>query len=160
MTIKRKKTLLSLGLIFVISTTSSCGYMLHPDRVGQKGGEIDPAVIILDAAGLLFGILPGVVAFAVDITTGAVYLAPGEQSVIDKHKNQHSSITVPSFSPLHMDTQPLSDTDRALSRINITYVAEQLSSVLGQTVDAHQLSFYRPRLPVIVAARPNTTTKS
>ena len=54
---------------------SSCGTIIYPDRVHQEErGNLDPAVIILDGIGLFFFIIPGVIAFAVDFTTGAIYL--------------------------------------------------------------------------------------
>ena len=52
----------------------SCGTILYPDRKEHKGGgNLDPAVVVLDSIGLLFFIIPGVIAFAVDFTTGAIY---------------------------------------------------------------------------------------
>ena len=54
----------------------SCGTLLYPERRGQKSGELDIAVVLMDGIGLLFFIIPGVVAFAVDIDTGAIYLPP------------------------------------------------------------------------------------
>ncbi|GAB3679455.1 polyribonucleotide nucleotidyltransferase [Salinisphaera aquimarina] len=56
--------------------TTACGVVLYPERKGQVDGRIDPAVAVLDAVGLLFFIVPGVIAFAVDFATGAIYL-PG-----------------------------------------------------------------------------------
>lgn len=54
---------------------SSCGTIIYPDRVNQtKRKELDPIVIILDGAGLFFFLVPGIVAFAVDFATGAIYL--------------------------------------------------------------------------------------
>lgn len=55
---------------------TSCGTLLHPERVGQPSGRIDPAVAILDGLGLLLFFIPGVVAFIVDFSTGAIYLPP------------------------------------------------------------------------------------
>jgi hypothetical protein len=55
----------------------SCGTLLYPERRGQKSGELDLAVVLMDGIGLLFFIIPGIVAFAVDIDTGAIYLPPG-----------------------------------------------------------------------------------
>ncbi len=55
----------------------SCGTLLYPERRGQRSGELDIAVVLMDGIGLLFFIIPGVVAFAVDIDTGAIYLPPG-----------------------------------------------------------------------------------
>lgn len=57
---------------------SACGYLLHPERRGQKPvGRIDPAIATLDALGLLLFIVPGVIAFAVDITNGTLYFPSG-----------------------------------------------------------------------------------
>lgn len=58
---------------------AACGMVLYPERKGQKGGRIDPGVAILDGIGLLFFIIPGVIAFAVDFGTGAIYL-PGTRT--------------------------------------------------------------------------------
>jgi hypothetical protein len=68
------------GLLAVALTTqlSACGSIFFPDRRGQIDGQIDYLVAGLDAVGLLFYIVPGVIAFAVDFTTGAIYLPPGE----------------------------------------------------------------------------------
>ncbi len=51
----------------------SCGTILYPERRNQRAGRIDAGVAVLDAVGLLFGIIPGVIAFAVDFSTGAIY---------------------------------------------------------------------------------------
>jgi hypothetical protein len=48
--------------------------LLHPERNGQTGGRIDPAIAILDGVGLLVFVIPGLVAFGVDFATGAIYL--------------------------------------------------------------------------------------
>ena len=64
----------------VIATQlSGCGYILHPERTGQKGGLIDPAVAILDGVGLLFFIIPGLVAYAIDFNYGTIYLPAGQR---------------------------------------------------------------------------------
>lgn len=60
---------------------SACGTLLYPDRRGQIEGRIDPAVAVLDAIGLLFYVIPGLIAFGIDFATGAIYLPEGEYSV-------------------------------------------------------------------------------
>jgi hypothetical protein len=61
----------------VMFNSTSCGTLLHPERRGQPpGGRLDPAIVLLDAAGLLLFLIPGLVAFAVDFSTGAIYLPP------------------------------------------------------------------------------------
>ncbi|WP_349571276.1 polyribonucleotide nucleotidyltransferase [Azotobacter salinestris] len=69
------------GLLAVALTTqlSACGSLFFPDRRGQIDGQVDFLVVGLDAIGLLFYVIPGVIAFAVDFTTGAIYLPPGER---------------------------------------------------------------------------------
>ena len=56
---------------------SSCGALLFPERRGQDSGKVDPNVIVMDAFLLIFWIIPGVVALAIDFGTGAAYLPPG-----------------------------------------------------------------------------------
>ncbi|GAB6095450.1 hypothetical protein JCM14469_17020 [Desulfatiferula olefinivorans] len=67
------KTLAGLAVLTVLLQTVSCGFILYPERRGRTSGYIDPGVAILDAILFIPGILPGVVAFAVDFTTGCIY---------------------------------------------------------------------------------------
>ncbi|HEY8569778.1 hypothetical protein [Microbulbifer sp.] len=80
-----KRGIAASCLLTLVLNLTACGYFLYPERKGQSGGRVDPVVVILDGVGLLFGILPGVVAFAVDITNGTIYLPAGGSSAIDRH---------------------------------------------------------------------------
>lgn len=61
------------------SLLSSCGTLIYPDRVNQKQrGKIDPTIVILDGIGLFLFLVPGLVAFAVDFATGAIYFPAGQ----------------------------------------------------------------------------------
>ena len=60
----------------LITQLAGCGTIFYPERKGQHGGRIDAGVAVLDGVGLLLFIIPGVIAFAVDFGTGAIYL-PG-----------------------------------------------------------------------------------
>ncbi len=72
------KTLLSMGLCSIlILNLAGCGTLLYPERKGQADGRLDPAVVLLDAAGLLLFLVPGIVAFAVDFANGTIYLPGG-----------------------------------------------------------------------------------
>lgn len=53
-----------------------CGTIMYPERKGQKSGRIDAGVAILDGIGLLFFLIPGIIAYAVDFNNGTIYL-PG-----------------------------------------------------------------------------------
>ncbi len=60
----------------ILLQLTSCGYIMYPERRGQRGGKIDAGVAVLDGIGLLLFIIPGVIAFAVDFASGAIYLHP------------------------------------------------------------------------------------
>lgn len=60
-----------------------CGTLMYPKRIGQRGGNIDPAVCILDGLGCLLFIVPGVIAFVVDFANGTIYLPGGRHGSLD-----------------------------------------------------------------------------
>jgi len=72
------KTLVNASRLFVCAVFTmqlvGCGTLMYPERRGQRGGSLDAGVAILDGIGLLFGIIPGVIAFAVDFSNGTIYL--------------------------------------------------------------------------------------
>ena len=72
-----KMFFIPLILVFIFQITA-CGTLLHPERRGQMPGQIDPSIAILDGIGLLFFVIPGLIAFAVDFSTGAIYLPSGK----------------------------------------------------------------------------------
>lgn len=74
----RTRMLALLLCALLVVKSSSCGTLLHPERVNQpRCGRIDPAIAILDGVGLLLFVVPGAIAFAIDFYTGAIYLPPG-----------------------------------------------------------------------------------
>lgn len=77
---------ISVVLVFSLLLLTSCGTLMYPERRGSKGPKIDPHVAILDALGLLLFIIPGVIAFAVDFTTGCIYLPGGGKGALDHEK--------------------------------------------------------------------------
>lgn len=70
------------GLVLGVTITAmtGCGTLFHPERKGQMGGRIDPVVAIANGVGLLFFIIPGVIAYAVDFSNGTIYLPSGHSS--------------------------------------------------------------------------------
>jgi hypothetical protein len=80
---------------------SSCGTLLYPERREARKDEtmsdkIDVLIVALDAVGLLFFIVPGLVAFAVDFGTGAIYLPKGK-----KHGDKEMTV----FDEMSMNTR-------------------------------------------------------
>ena len=74
---RRGSRVLALLTLLLALNTTGCGTLLFPDRHGQRSGDLDANVVLMDGIGLLFLIVPGLVAYIVDIATGAIYLPPG-----------------------------------------------------------------------------------
>jgi hypothetical protein len=76
-----RRGFLSVGAAASFSMLAGCGMLLHPERRNQpSGGSVDWSVFALDTVGLLLFFIPGVIAFAVDFTTGAMYFPPPQYS--------------------------------------------------------------------------------
>lgn len=74
----------------LLSQLTACGSIFFPDRRGQIDGKIDPMIAVLDAVGLLFYVIPGLIAFGVDFATGAIYFPPGKTAHIAPEKLQEA----------------------------------------------------------------------
>lgn len=102
-----------MAIILSVQLTA-CGTIFYPERKGQISGRIDPLVAFANAAGLLFFFIPGIIAFAVDFTTGAIYLPHGKRS---------------SLTPEELKSVTESDA------VNIRALNEILSKKIGQPID-------------------------
>jgi hypothetical protein len=88
--------------VVLIAQLAGCGTIMYPQRRGQHGGKIDAGVAVLDGVGLLLFVLPGIIAFAIDFGTGAIYL-PGTAKSSSGLKN----IKVLTFDPRHSTDESL-----------------------------------------------------
>ncbi len=68
----------------LLTQLTACGSIFFP-------GKIDPLVAGLDAIGILFYVIPGLIAFGIDFATGAIYLPNGTTAQIAPDK-LHESI--------------------------------------------------------------------
>jgi hypothetical protein len=72
-----RRTFLATAASAIAGLASGCGMLLHPERRGQPpGGGLDWSIVALDGLGMLLFFIPGIIAFAVDFATGAIYLPP------------------------------------------------------------------------------------
>ena len=67
--------------VSLFTQLAACGTLFYPVRRGQIDGRIDPAVAALNAIGLIFYLLPGLIAFGIDFATGAIYLPDNSYSM-------------------------------------------------------------------------------
>ncbi len=83
---KITKMFQSLVCFGLIAQLAGCGTLMYPERRGQRGGRLDIGVVALDTIGLLFFLIPGIIAFAVDFSEGTIYLPGGRVARFDpKH---------------------------------------------------------------------------
>lgn len=77
-----KNVLCGVLCVACVVQLTSCGTMLYPERRGQRPelARLDTTVIIMDGVLLFLFVLPGVIAYAVDFSTGCVYLPVGQIS--------------------------------------------------------------------------------
>ena len=87
---------LLVAAIFLLQVVG-CGTIIYPERRGQQSGRVDVGIAVLDGLGLLLFIIPGVIAFAVDFSTGAIYL-PGGRSK-SAGKLEHGDVAVINMNP-------------------------------------------------------------
>ena len=73
----------------LLAQLTACGSIFYPDRRGQIEGKIDPLIAGADAIGILFFVIPGLIAFAVDFATGAIYLPEGQTAQVDPQQLKH-----------------------------------------------------------------------
>ncbi|MBD3897515.1 hypothetical protein IEI94_16795 [Halomonas sp. ML-15] len=79
-----RRWLTRLVVVTGVLALAGCGTLLHPERKGQTSGDIDPRIALANGVGLLFFIIPGAVAYAVDFSNGTIYLpSDRDQAQID-----------------------------------------------------------------------------
>ena len=117
---------------------SSCGTILHPERRGQPAGRLDPKIVALDAVGMLFFFVPGVIAFAVDFSNGTIYLPPDHYGQ-DQSSPGNDAIQV-KVDPSELNAEQIeriveTHTNKDISLVPGSYSVQQLDSVADLSFD-------------------------
>lgn len=124
---------LSAGLV-------SCGTLMHPERRGQRGGNLDVGVVLLDGVGLFFFIIPGIIAYAVDFSNGTIYL-PGWSLRHASRGNQ--GLMMVKFDPATSTPASLRDLIRAETGYAVDWRDPRLQATKLQTADEAFARFER-----------------
>jgi len=128
---------ISTGLILNLT---ACGTILHPERKGQTSGRLDAGVVLLDAVGLLFFFVPGVIAFAVDFSNGTIYLPDGyTQNLTDE---ELQSVTVNG----QVDQEKLKALVENKTALQLPEQPLNVTSLEDETQLAKLLKVYSPQL--------------
>lgn len=123
-----------------------CGTIFYPERRGQKAGNLDVGVVILDAIGLLFFIIPGVIAFAVDFSNGTIYLPAKTEA------NPRTQLRQIKFDPKHTSLAQIEKIikDETGRSIQLTQDNMQVSRLNSQE---DMMASFAQALPDIQASR-------
>ncbi|WP_444930535.1 hypothetical protein ACJJIF_01780 [Microbulbifer sp. SSSA002] len=148
-----KRSIAISAVLVTVMNLSACGYFLYPERKGQGGGRVDPAVVILDGAGLLFGLLPGIVAFAVDITNGTIYLPPGHGSVFDRHLTATGQGAPEEVTDEEGQVWLRLPVDGVDKNTRLEVLGDQLSEITGQQVDAEDIVWLQDSVELRAVSR-------
>jgi hypothetical protein len=109
-----------------LAMLGSCATILYPERKGNTGGQIDVGPLILDCLWLIPGLIPGIVALAVDFVTGAIYLGGGKKksSAIQVGRGGEIAIRRPALQRrTDVELRLVADDGRVLDRDRATWHA-------------------------------------
>ena len=120
------------SVVGVPGLLAGCGTLLHRERVNQPHSrDIDWSVAAYDGLGLILFFVPGVIAFAVDFYTGAIYLPP-----------EHAGMSVePSGVPLTAPT--VSRSESRNERNSLAAVPPESVALRRLTIDPQELTLDR-----------------
>lgn len=144
-----RRTMITTLTTGAIALLSGCGTILYPDRSYQKKrGSLDPAIVILDGIGLFFFIVPGLVAFAVDFTTGAIYF-PAEHEPGDKER----TIFDPYKSETKLDQREIERVVALKTGKQVNLLRDDVRVMELQSLDQFWLAYTQLSAPRMLAAR-------
>jgi len=81
----RRSFLAHLAAATAFAALPGCGLILHPERQGSRGQKLDAMIVVLDGLLCLLFVVPGIIAFAVDVGTGCIYW-PDEAGNLRRHR--------------------------------------------------------------------------
>jgi len=123
MSISTKVALKVVVATLLVFQFSGCGSILYPERRGQKAGNIDAGVAVMDGVLLLFFIVPGVIAYVVDFSTGAIYL-PGH-----KRSGAGEAVRVVRIDPAQMTRERIEETVARETGIPLAVLAKSAPQI-------------------------------
>ena len=114
----------------LITQLAGCGTILYPARRGQQTGKIDAGVAVMDGVGLLLFVIPGVVAFAIDFSTGAIYLPGTSRSSLDL-----KNAKIVKFDVRHATNESLERTISKETGVNVNFSRADLKITRLRSMD-------------------------
>lgn len=149
-----RRRFLAAAVLASVSSAAGCGTILYPERRGQPAGRLDWGVVLLDGIGLILFFVPGVIAFAVDFASGAIYL-PAEE-----HLQLSATESSAKLKSIRIETQPFSR--QAIARAVTAETGQPVMLAEGEylTADLHDLKdFWSARDRLAASCQPMPATE-
>ncbi len=119
-------------VLTTILGSTGCGYILYPERRGNRGGGTDGGTLVMDLLWLIPGVIPGVVALIVDFSSGAIYRSHGDRYSVTIPPSGRVTVLLPeSAQPAQLELQLTNSSHRIVAR-RTALVGPQLH---GQSVE-------------------------
>lgn len=143
-----KTWMIPICTVVIAAQLVGCGTILYPERRGQSAMEkLDADIVILDGIGLFFFLVPGVIAFAVDFATGAIYLPRGQKSKVSDLLGE------PEIREEHLTARSVAEIERILREATGLTIELESQSVL--VFRAPERADVRSRLRELNAGSPD-----
>lgn len=128
----KRRTFLTFAILAGCTRLTGCGTILHPERRGAPHSrDIDWSIVALDGLGLLLFFVPGVIAFAVDFATGAIYL-PQESYAPPANNDPQMNGPQQAFSEIRTDAAQLVRFDASRQMKNLKDIEVAVYSKTGK----------------------------
>ena len=129
----RRRQFLAGTLAGTFCSAAGCGTIMYPERRGQPSGQLDWGVVLLDGIGLILFFIPGLIAFAVDFATGAIYLPPREEYQLSSGKRpvelRRVAVERAQLSPERIAQMVSAESGQEITLAEGSYVTAELSDL-------------------------------
>lgn len=134
-----RRTFVVASSAFFAAAATGCGTLMHPERVGQtRRGNVDWTVVGLDAIGLCFFFIPGIIAFAVDFGNGAMFF-PAEPDAPATATGPTPQVQPASTTQASTDAEPrLRSVPLPAGELTLWDLAQIASRETGQPIELEQ----------------------
>lgn len=122
-----------LVLAAMMTQTISCGTLLYPERRNANPhNRIDPAACSSGRRLSDLFIVPGIIAFAVDFVTGAIYLPGGGQSVALSDDPEENRVIY--VDPETLDTDTIKQVIRQNKGVEVSFDDKRMLEYLADHI--------------------------
>ncbi|HEY1065374.1 MAG TPA: hypothetical protein VGE52_04670 [Pirellulales bacterium] len=125
----RRDLLRVVGCASLVVPATGCGTIFYPERRGQPATRVDWVVVTMDGLLLLCFLLPGIIAFVVDFSTGAIYLPLASETADAKAKYKELKLPKDQLTEEGIAAAVSKDLGKAISLKPNTYQTKTITSL-------------------------------